>query len=175
MRYGQNTKPGISNRNLEFPTWVVVCSNWNSKQVRYGQTQNVEFSIETWKIEEKRSMKNRIMLELEDEHTKLTQLAIEDLMKDLEREKNDALAQVRIETENKLRKEYKTDLAKEMEAQNILHDLALKALERKVLNYDNHKIKHQEMTQQFDQELKLTEIKKLIELHSGLLVHSLSK
>ena len=114
-----------------------------------------EFSIETWKIEEKRSMKNRIMLELEDEHTKLTQLAIEDLMKDLEREKNDALAQVRIETENKLRKEYKTDLAKEMEAQNILHDLALKALERKVLNYDNHKIKHQEMTQQFDQELKL--------------------
>ena len=42
-----------------------------------------------------------------------------------------------------------------MEAQNILHDLALKALELKVLNYDNHKIKHQEMTQQFDQELKL--------------------
>ena len=112
-----------------------------------------EISVEEWKIEEKKVIKKQVLEEVEEEHSRLTQLAVENIIEDLEKEKEKVLFQKQLEIEKRMQKQHQGELTEQLHRQKELHDLALKALEQKLLHSDHYKLKHEELEKLFNHEI----------------------
>ena len=109
--------------------------------------------MEEWKIEEKKIIKKQVLQEVEEEHSRLTQFAVENVIRDLEKEKGKMLFQKQLEIEKLMQKQHQKELTEQLQRQKELHDLALKALEQKLLHSDHYKLKHEELEQLFNHEI----------------------
>ena len=65
-----------------------------------------EIAVEEWKIEEKKIINKQILEEVEAEHSRLTQLAVENVIQDLEKEKEKMLFQKQLEIEKRMQKQH---------------------------------------------------------------------
>ena len=96
----------------------------------------------------------KVKEEVKTEQAAITELAMEDMVLELQREKKVAVSDAKLVTEAKLRKQFKAEMYTRLEEQERLHELDKSTLLRK-LEEQSHDLKsHQNIASSFDVELQ---------------------